>query len=56
MSAKYSNKAIFNALLSNSVSGTCVGCVFQKNGIIRTNKSYVTKRDAKKVARLKNSI
>lgn len=56
MSTKYSNKATLKGVLNSSVSGTLIGFVIQKNGIIRVNKSYITKRDQKAVAKAKNLI
>lgn len=48
MSAKSNNKAIFNSLLSNRVSGSLAGYVFAKNGILRANNRAMVKRSKKK--------
>lgn len=56
MSAKYSNKATFKGLLASGSAGTLIGIVIQKNGIIRVNKSYITKKSQKAIANAKNTI
>lgn len=56
MSANYSNKATFRGVLETGNTGTLIGFVIQKNGIIRVNKSYTTKKSAKAIAKAKNSI
>lgn len=56
MSAKYSNKATFKGILNIGSTGTLLGIVIQKNGIIRVNKSYVTKKSMRALAKSKNLI
>lgn len=56
MSKNYSNKATFKGVFEAGNTGTLIGFVIQKNGIIRVNKSYITKKSQKAVARAKNVI
>lgn len=56
MAKKLKNEANFKAILGNGISGAINGIIFQKNGIVRTNRAALTKKDLKKVVRDQNLI
>ena len=39
------------SLVGSVVSGSVICLIFQKNGIVRINNKYITKREAKKFAK-----